>query len=1240
MCFLRVPSLCCVLWSLLDPLCALCTVLCRPEHRGTQQRDSTEQRRAEHRTHSTEPHTAVIDAPCHRTLTPPSTPSPFFPLLLSPSSAMSVLASPTGAAADFMQIRMHIPASQPCDAVDGGDAAVDRSSIAFHAAQLSAPSRSQLLQGESLHFYLLLPPSLLARHPWLQLPWGRKLVKAARKAREAREDEERFTRQTHSEAEEKAAADEEQCTPEQQEQRARAADALVLQRSHPCPHQMHIRLRVVGAEECSEARRQIREQSCATEDETHATDDVDEPREDAEDDDGEDIVHDPQANEERTDSDDDEPHSDTERRRASMGGASTSTDKSSSHSSHRRKSSSTSASSSHRPPQARPAFAFRKSTLSLPSARSARHHPSKLAPGYSPSFHGHSGHASGSSAAGSTKEVAAPWNHVQSDAHSSSSVAAPPQVEYFYFEPSLDPATAAQAGESNQGPWLVMHVSTCISILPSYLSSPASMPFEQACCVSAAGSGGSEALSSPMMHLLSLELDLVSPPAKHHQSLNHATLHLPNTGQFLLENPLPSASVSPSLTAGGSLSAGTAGGFGFNNLRAFVAQNRALQVPHLIPPARSYVTVVEPLQLSSKSICLGSAGGGGDGGDGGCNDTAAADADGVDSSPPADICIEFTLLNLSSRWTLCVQRLDFILNRSRIFLKILAPPPTASTAAVSSSATPSNASAAGSAALPPLTLSSPANGSPMLSSAHHGLPPTPSSHHAHHAHHGGGISRAEHRSVHYLPLGNFFPSSLDSSALPTKLRPHEQLNLLCFLSAPTRAALTNLESMVRGLLAAGGSVSHPSFSLATTSLPYRTPYTLRYTVEGVGSQDPQEAVVAQNKTIWRSVSVANTPAATVAAAVMSRAGAVPRMLLQSPSSSSAPSPSPTSQSGLHSSAVVPFSKLSLRLRVSSSPVVLHRPFALFVSVLNHHASLATNALQVVVLPETHEVVRAAREASRAEEEAAVAATGRRRAGGEESVASAAPVHPLHQPFSPSSPAPPLLFSPHTPFSPNTPWISRDSVPASGDSQQPDGSPRTREMHFPFQAVGATIDRRAHSSSSKHGHAALPLSRHPISVHTGDADSTASAVSSAAGLSLSSVSRQDSTSSGEVLTTTLAHFLSADPPPHDSSNGVASNGLLAHAASASDEHASPQTLPSADGSRSLSSSSDHLSSLVCLETSLSLGVIPPQSERSVTLHYLALREGMLALSGALFLFDPETRIYYRPAQQATVFAVKQ
>ena len=1189
--------------------------------------------------------------------------TPRIPTLLHLSSApraMSVLASPSGAAADFLQIRMHIPDAQHAAPTDehagtGADvtvgSSVDRASISYHSSQLSAPPRSQLLQGESLHFYLLMPPALLARHPWLQLPWGRKLIKQARKEREAKEDQERFERRRED------TAGQEELTPEQLEQRSRAADALVLHRAHPCPHQLHIRLRVVGSEECSEARRQIREQSCTDEEGAYSTThehehDVEEPRDDDDDDnddDGQDIVHDPQANEERTDSDD-EP--DAGRRRASMGSATTTTDKSSSlshSSSHRRKSGTavSSTSSTHRPPHARPAFAFRKSTLSLPSAshaRSTRHHPSKLAPGYSPSFHGHSRHASSSAAAGATKEAGSPWNHVQSDAHATSSVAAPPQVEYFYFEPSLDAATAAQAGDSNRGPWLVLHVTTCISILPAYLSSPASMPFEQA-CLSGSTVSGSEVLSPPMMQLLSLELDLVSPPAKHHQSLNHATLHLTNTGQFLLDNPVPGVVLTPSLTGGGSASAGTAGGYGYNNLRAFVAQNRALQVPHLIPPARSYVTVVEPLLLSSKSVCLGSAGGRGAGDS--CDGVAAA----VDSSPSADICIEFTLLNLSSRWTLCLHHLDFILNRSRIFLKILAPPPPAqppAAAAFAPSSSPlSTAVSAGSAALPPLTLTSPTNGSTMMSPAQHssggggGLPPsTPSSHHSH--------SRAEHRSVHYLPLGNFFPSSLDASALPTKLRPHEQLNLLCFLSAPTRAALTNLESLVRGLLAAGGSVSHPSFSLATTSLPYRTPYTLRYTVEGVGSQDAREAVVAQNKTIWRSVSVANTATTATAAAMTSRAVSVPR-ILQSPS---AVSPSLTAQSILAPSSATPFSKLSLRLRVSASPVSLHVPFAVFVSVLNHHASLATNSLQIVVLPETHEVVRASREIARAEEEAAAAA-GRRR--GDEPFGSSISNQAL-QPFSPSSPAPPLLFSPHTPFSPNTPWLTRDASTAAHGDTQPDESPRTREMHFPFQAVGAAIDRRAHSTK----HSGLPLPQHPISVHTGDTESAgsstasgASATNAGAGLSLASMTRQDSSSGsgGEVLTTTLSHFLSNDT--HDPSTSGPSSTALAPfslvsstATNLRDDHAASPQSPEAGRSSIVSSSSSSstssslsVSSLVCLETCLSLGVIPPQSDRSVTLHYLALREGLLALS-TMFLFDPTTQIYYKPMQQATVFAVKQ
>jgi hypothetical protein len=69
-------------------------------------------------------------------------------------------------------------------------------------------------------------------------------------------------------------------------------------------------------------------------------------------------------------------------------------------------------------------------------------------------------------------------------------------------------------------------------------------------------------------------------------------------------------------------------------------------------------------------------------------------------------------------------------------------------------------------------------------------------------------------------------------------------------------------------------------------------------------------------------------------------------------------------------------------------------------------------------------------------------------------------------------------------------------------------------------------------------------------------------------------------------------------------------------------------------------SGSLSSLICLETSLPLGSIPPHGECSATLHYLALREGLLSLTTSLVLVDTTTHTHYRSMQAATVFAVKQ
>jgi hypothetical protein len=130
---------------------------------------------------------------------------------------------------------------------------------------------------------------------------------------------------------------------------------------------------------------------------------------------------------------------------------------------------------------------------------------------------------------------------------------------------------------------------------------------------------------------------------------------------------------------------------------------------------------------------------------------------------------------------------------------------------------------------------------------------------------------------------------MDPPPFPVRLAPQEQLNILRFLTTPRRERLAALESMLRDFLQQSGPLSGGSFSLATTALPFRTPFTLQSEVEVMASRG--RSIVSPNAVLWsRKCDTASTSVAARA---------------------------------YHSTTVTPNLKLSLRVKVNS-PVPLHR----------------------------------------------------------------------------------------------------------------------------------------------------------------------------------------------------------------------------------------------------------------------------------------------------------------------------
>jgi hypothetical protein len=131
--------------------------------------------------------------------------------------------------------------------------------------------------------------------------------------------------------------------------------------------------------------------------------------------------------------------------------------------------------------------------------------------------------------------------------------------------------------------------------------------------------------------------------------------------------------------------------------------------------------------------------------------------------------------------------------------------------------------------------------------------------------------------------------------------------------------------------------------------------------------------------------------------------------------------------------------------------------------------------------------------------------------------------------------------------------------------------------------------------------------------------------------------------GDVLTTTLSQFLAdaASPPGTVMQRRLPAayprkgSGYALAPGEGDDTDAAAATMsPDAVGGEG------SFSPLVCLETSLPLGCMSANGGTvSATLHFLALREGLLSLA-TLFVFDTNTQIYYRLMQAPTVFACKQ
>jgi len=667
--------------------------------------------------------------------------------------------------------------------------------------------------------------------------------------------------------------------------------------------------------------------------------------------------------------------------------------------------------------------------------------------------------------------------------------------------------------------------------------------------------------------------------------------------------------------------------------------------------------------------------------------------------------LEFRLRNVTASTTIHLSELEFLMNRSRIFFKtrsqINQPYKTAATSAATmtmdqgsmtplnpasrsqsvttadilSAASPISPSASpralpeypsiSSSSFSSLSSSLPLPSSAVAASLTASQPSPPSTESDVHP----------RRSVHFLPLSRYFdarilaPTQLDGAAIGmitngalgtsttcadltgVVLQPGEQLNLLCFIRGPRSVTLAKeLETLIRELLRAHGSISSAtSLNLASTPLPYRTPFCVRYHVEGAGEQKME--IVCQNKTVWRSVpshhtmvpssATAAVPSSTVAPPARADSSVLPPPFA-SPNPS-APLPSPSSPS----IPPLPPSKLSIRLHIRS-PLVVARTFVAYVSVRNHSLQATGSSMELRLLPASHPIVQKAegRRTKDGKDESAHATSDSadRMVLGQQF--SVSPLCSTVVPFSPSSPSLPLLFSPCTPFTPNTPATVRAAMDAAAATAAAAGAfPGFDPLHpfsssaygygndlpFPFRVVEHLMGRR-HSSASAQSKTALQDQQqqsstlsslhqsteayvHTASLAKADHESTASTL----------IARQgEYSSSGQMLTTALSSF------------------LVVTDTDATGTHGAVQPLPdrevvtterwNRDQSNAVS-----VSSLLCQESSVSLGSIPPHSERTATFHFMPLREGVVSLS-TLFLYDGSTHTYYRPLHPPALFVL--
>ena len=475
------------------------------------------------------------------------------------------------------------------------------------------------------------------------------------------------------------------------------------------------------------------------------------------------------------------------------------------------------------------------------------------------------------------------WNHLVTDQFQFSMYAGgniqAPQAKYFYWkQEKLESEPEEGIGS------LVIVIQTSLNVLPNYLSTfPTS---------SSASSTSMSVNVRPKYHPLCLEIHLHSPPALHHQSLDHSILHLHNTNMFIIDKKYQSQddyqlhrdnawTIDKNTNNSSSSSSATDINQGYISLRNFVTHNRALTVPHALPTiGLSDLLVMEPLEIKvvkCKYI-----------GQNAISSMHMSMATTQQLSP--DILCEISIRNVSP-WMIDINRFEFLLNRSRILVKnqvvnvgnntnnqliqqqlqqstqhtqhtstILKNPFTSSFSLIRTNSSPSttpSAQSLGSQIFSAINPTSPAASilpPPVLGTKQTTPTATPTN--------AAAASTPITRKLHYLPLGQFFSVSIlnDPSIHSIQLKPNETNNIIIGITQMQSIEKTiALEQLLRSILipSSHNSASHTSSLLSSLHLPYRTPFTVHYHINYNGQSssnknsaiDGKQHIIAQSKIV-------------------------------------------------------------------------------------------------------------------------------------------------------------------------------------------------------------------------------------------------------------------------------------------------------------------------------------------------------------------------------------------------------